>query len=64
MPGLLELEYESESHDAGLGIRIGIKTFGNMLVSESLAAGIGIVKICTLESDRYEDRKPFPCIYI
>ena len=28
MPGLLELEYESESHDAGLGIRIGIKNFG------------------------------------
>ena len=42
MPGLLELEYESESHDAGLGIRIGIKNFGKMLVSESLAAGIRI----------------------
>ena len=51
MPGLLELEYESESHDAGLGIRIAIKNFGKMLGSESLAAGIVIVKIYTLESD-------------
>ena len=27
-PGLLESELESESHDAGIGIRIGIKFFG------------------------------------
>ena len=34
-PGLLESELESESHDAGIGIKIGIVGCGKTLESES-----------------------------